>query len=350
MLKKVLYILASFVVGFLLIMTVITFNSYAVLQGNIAESAANKNYLDVSKYFSGIFDYENKYTEEVPFEDGLHVEIYYSLFDGQRVLLNEEGKEVVDENTKQPKTYSTLESGIQVMIYHIPQDFKLEDTEATKGGVSIVFENGKELPFPFVISEMNNFYNYATGYTVIPFSISYFDYLNATNKADISADSAIKSIKVTDGSNLKAYEIETAGLIFKNELHNKFDEVITEYNEIKRKAATGEEPSKEVAEALKQKYNGLVEANPSYQIHYTDSVIYGSSDFLVPVILSAVLFLAIDILVAWLIFRKKKTPTYIPPYQQKTQVKSEPEQFNRDVFNVVDYDAEETEETPKNEE
>ena len=65
------------------------------------------------------------------------------------------------------------------------------------------------------------------------------------------------------------------------------------------------------------------------------------------------LFLAIDILIAWLIFRKKKPSAYIPPHQQKTPVKSEPEQFNRDVFNVVDYDTEEpekTEETPKNEE
>ena len=63
------------------------------------------------------------------FTDGVHLEVYYSLFDGQRSI-SKENEETV--------SYLTVETGIQVMIYHLPQDFKLEDTETDKGGVSIV--------------------------------------------------------------------------------------------------------------------------------------------------------------------------------------------------------------------
>ena len=53
MLKKILFILMSFVLGFLLITTVITINLYSVLQSNISKAIDNKNYSEVSKYFSG---------------------------------------------------------------------------------------------------------------------------------------------------------------------------------------------------------------------------------------------------------------------------------------------------------
>jgi hypothetical protein len=56
---------------------------------------------------------------------------------------------------------------------------------------------------------------------------------------------------------------------------------------------------------------------------------------LVGVISTAVIFLALDILVAWLIFRKKKPGKYIPPYKQTQKpATKEPEQFDRSVFEL----------------
>ena len=337
MLKKILYILASFILGFILITTVITINLYSVLQSNIVKAIDSKNYLEVSKYFSGIFDYENKFETEENFTDGVHVDIYYSLFDGQRTVAGENNENV---------TYATVETGIQVMIYHLPEDFKLEDTETVKGGVSIVFDNEEEIFFPFYISENQNYYQYVGSYKVIPFSITYVDYVAAVEKADtLTTDSVIKAVKISDSAE-KEYTITTTGLTFNNALHNSFSTVLDEYNTLQKDAALGKEISSDAKTTITNQYNAVVEANPHYSVHYTDSVIYGSAEFLVPVIIAVVIFLALDIFVGWLIFRKKKVVSkYIPMYQQKAKTPHEPEQFNRNVFNVEDYDAEETTET-----
>ena len=86
------------------------------------------------------------------------------------------------------------------------------------------------------------------------------------------------------------------------------------------------------------------------------NIIYGSSKFLFPVIGAAVIFLALDILLGWFIFRKKNASKYVPPYRAKqpTAPVRQPEQFSRDVFNVEEDDVvetptEETETKPENE-
>ena len=336
MLKKVLYAVASFILGFLLIMTVITVNSYSVFMSKITEAVGEKNYLEVAKFSSAIFDYDSKIDSGESLGDGLYVEIYESLFLGTRTI-------------SESVSHNSLELGIQVLVYNFPEDFKLEDTETEKGGISIVFENDEEAFFPFV-SENSDYYTYATNYSFVPFGITYEDYLAEVEKNDdLTAETAIKAIKISDSAD-KEYVVATTGLSFVGEVFEKFRDIAVEYNTLQKDYAEGKEASEEVQNAFNSKYEKALENKGSLVMGHNDTVIYSSSEFLVPVIIAAVVFLALDILVAWLIFRKKKPSKYIPPYQQKVQVNHEPEQFNRDVFNVEDYDVEETTEEEKVEE
>lgn len=349
MLKKVLYALASFVLGFLLITTVMSITSYSVLMSNITKAIEEKNYVEVTKYSATFSDYEHKFVNGSDSDDGFYVEVYYAIFASLDSYLPETTSESEEgEETKvEPVKYQTLESGIQVMIYDFPEGFKFEDTEAKKGGVSIVFENDEELFFPFN-SEDNNYYQYMTYYSFIPVNIAYDEYLSALESNDnLTTDSVIKAIKISDSED-KGCEIPTVGLTFTNELHNISYDKLVEINNREKEISQG----KQTESIFGEKYLEIANAvNGKFMIGNTDEVIYSSAEFLVPVIIAAVVFLALDILVAWLIFRKKKPAKYVPLYQQKVQAKPEPEQFSRDVFNVEDYDSEEvTPEEVKNEE
>lgn len=332
MLKKILYVLASFMIGFLLITNVIYYNFYSVFHEFVEESVIEKDYMDAERYFSRVIDSGSKFVKDF---DNVHIEIYYALNDEVHYLKDEEGK-----NTE--VNYYTLESGIQFSLFHLPEDFKLVDDEGKQGGVSLVFENG-ELFFPFK-TDIIDYYSFVESYAFLPFNISYNDYTVALDNPDdnIDASSVIKSVKFIDGSGVEKYlfDLSDSNLTFNNQLHLDFDAVLTEYNQVQKEAAEGKELNEDVATSIKDRYNAILDNNENYLLQHDVNLIYGSFDFLFTVILAAVIFLAVDIVVAWLLFRKKKPVSYIPPYQRKQNgtTQPQPEQFNRDVFNVEEED------------
>ena len=87
-------------------------------------------------------------------------------------------------------------------------------------------------------------------------------------------------------------------------------------------------------------------SNENYILQRSTQEIIKTPDFIIPLVIAAVIFLALAIALAFVIFKKKKPATYVPPYQKVQQKQSQPEQFSREVFDVVDYD--EVEETPEN--
>lgn len=334
MLKKVLYILASFLVGFLLIMFSISYNTYSVLQDFVNEAIENKEYSEVQRYFSSALD-SNKFIKPEDEEDGTHIEIYYALNEAQKKLYNEEGKET-------GTTFSTLESGIQFTLFNLSDSFKLADEEGKVGGVNIVFENGTEILFPFK-TELVNYYDSALNYSFLLLNVSYTEYEAALNKNDnVDETSVITSVQFKDGTGEVKYTFEFGEqkLTFNSKFHNDFEAVLSAYTEVQKNAAEGKQIEAETVNKIKSDYETIFKNNESYLMTHESKKIYGSFEFLFSVISSAVIFLAIDILLAWFIFRKKKPATYVPPYQrtQKPAVKPEPEQFNRNVFDV---DAEE---------
>ena len=57
------------------------------------------------------------------------------------------------------------------------------------------------------------------------------------------------------------------------------------------------------------------------------------------------IFLVIDVLLGWFLFRKKKAPTYIPANRKPQTAAApvrQPEQFSRELFEVQEDDVVET--------
>ena len=344
MLKKILFIVSSFLIGFLLLLTVINATVVNIVQERIKEAVAANRYDEAKGYFSGIYDKVNSF--EVKGENGEHIEIYYGVEKTYHTFKKDE------ENTE---SYETLETGIHFAIFHLTEDFKLSYDENAKGGVKLLFEEG-ELFFPFAETVYLN----AKEYSFIPFAIEYYEFANAVAKQEtVTVESTIKSIEILDSTGTVKFtinETKISGLTFNNELYNMLSLSLVEYNTVQKDLASGKEISKDVQQAAVDKVNVVLKAiteNPNYvsQSKQEQDKIYGTSEFLVPVIIAAVIFLALDILVAWLIFRKKKVTKYIPPHQQNTTTKTpyEPEQFNRDVFNVENYDEVESSEEASDE-
>jgi hypothetical protein len=347
MLKKILYIIVSFLVGFMLLSSIVVTNFYSTFQGLIVDEVNNKEYTNAERFFSRVVDEKKFYSLE---QEGTMIEVYLALNDNIKPVYDEEGKAT-------STTYYTLDSCLQFSLFNLPDDFALVDNktdEANKkqGGVKLVLGDNGSLFFPFV-NELVDYYSFVASYSYLPFSIPYEDYVAALDKADIDLKAAITSAVVIDGDGEEEFVVEFAPVnrpTFNNQFHHQFIDILTRYNKVQLQNAKGEEVDTEETKKIVEDYNAVLEKNPGYLQQYDFSVIYSSSDFLLPVIGAAVIFLALDVLLGWFIFRKKKASTYVPPYKAKqTQAPTrQPEQFSRDVFNVEEDDVVETpvEETP----
>ena len=351
MLKKVLYIAASFLVGFMLLSSVVVTTFYTVFQTIIAEDVKNGEYTSAERFFSRVIDDTKFYAAD---HEGTTIEVYAALNDSIRYVYDAEGK-------KTETSYYTLESSIQFTFFNLPEDFALvEGTTSTdadgatqtatetekKGGIKLVLSDGKIVFFPF-ITDAVDYYSFATSYSYLPLSITYDEYTAALTAANASLSADITSAIVIDGDGEEEFGIvfeSGKNPTFNTTFHNNFYDILVRYNDTQLKSAKGEEVSTEETNKIVDDYNAVMTANPNYFQQHNFDVVYGSGDFLFPVIATAVVFLAADVALGWFIFRKKKRPTYVPPgrVNQPTQPQRQPEQFNRDVFNVEEDDVVET--------
>ena len=353
MLKKILYIIVSFLVGFMLLSSIVVTNFYSVFQDLIAEDVNNKEYSSAERFFSRVVNEEKFYSAEY---EGTIIEVYSALNDNIKFVYDSEGK-------KTDTTYYTLESSIQFTFFNLTEEFALVDdisdeNNKKQGGIKLILGNAGTVFFPFV-TEAVDYYSFVTSYSYLTLSISYDEYAAALAKADINIKTNITSAVVIDGDGEKEFTIDfdnTTRPTFNTEFHNQFSDILTRYNKVQLQNAKGEEVDTEETKKIVEDYDAVLANNPGYLPQHDFSVIYSSSSFLLPVIGAAVIFLALDVLLGWFIFRKKKASTYVPPYKAKqpTTPVRQPEQFSRDVFNVEEDDvvetpAEETEVKSENE-
>lgn len=335
MLKKLLYILASFILGFILILNVIYSNFYSAFQYLSAEAVTNKEYTKAERFFSRALD-ENKFFSQ-EYNDGVYIEVFSALNDGVRYVYDEEGN-------KTETTYYTLESTIQFTLFHLTDSFSMEDKEDSFGGVELYFDNSNETVFvPFKTEEMDN-YSLVTNYSFLVVNVNYDDYVSSLIEKGISADAQIVSARIYDSEKDDVYLLEFAANnrpTFNTEFHNAYTSVLAEYNANQLKAAKEGSSDKDVADEITAKYESITNEYGFTQQHGV-GIVYGSFKFLFPVISSALAFLGVDILLGYLIFRKKRQRGYhAPSKKQVTEVKKrpEPEQFTRNVFNLEEDDV-----------
>lgn len=356
MLKKILYIIASFIIGFLVILTSLFSNFSKVLFTLTADSVANKDYLFAERFFSPVIAAETKFYEGDI--DGVHIEIYSAINDQANVVYDADGKPT-------DKSYFTLESCIQISVFHLPENFTLEDkydgeTLVSQGGVEFKFTGSdKTVFFPYSSDKVNYYKNYSS-YAFLPLGIPYSEYEAMLTKEGISLDSVVEKVTIYDGDRDVVYPItfaEGKAPNFQTSFHNSFHEILVRYNKIQKdeadrsvtnKQLTDEEKTalEEEVKDIEKKYLTALET-PGYARQHDVNIVYSSTEFIVSMVISAVIFLIVDILLGWFIFRKKKVPTYVPPgRKQQTAVARQPEQFSRQLFeaeeDVIDVPAEQT--------
>ena len=334
MLKKVLYVAASFMLGFMLITNVIYSNFVSVFQDNVKDAIANGNYVEAERYYSYVL--ENNANNKITIDDkekSAYIEIYPSINERVYTVKNAEGNET---------SYQILETGISFTLFNINENFKLSDGEGVKGGIELVYDNNESLFFPFV-TERLNYYEIASLYSFLPFSISNDEYNEkvALDTDGITASSPIKKVLFKDGSGDVKFEYDNSDskLVFDTKLYSDFNVALTEFANVKKDAAVNSGSVDEsVNEQFLKKINAIADADANYIMMHEQNVIFKSAKFLIPVILTSVGFLALDIAVAWLLFRKKKVvnskPTQVTPKQ--------PEQFSRDIFDAEESSVSET--------
>ena len=343
MLKKILYIIASFLIGFMLISSIVVTNFYSVFQKFVAEDVNNKEYTSAERFFSRVVNENKFYSQE---HDGVFIEVYSALNDDIVYAYDENGEVILSNDQK--VQYYTLESSIQFTFFNLPDTFALADDTSNsedikRGGVKLLFGESDTLFFPFVTDTID-YYGYASSYSYLPLSISYSEYIDALTKAEINSNAVITGAIIIDGNGEEEYTL-TFGSgnnpSFNTTFHNDFYDVLVRYNDFQEASAKGSETSEDEANSIKSDYERILNSNSAYLTQHDFNLIYGSFDFLFAVISSAVVFLAVDILLGWFIFRKKKAAPYIPPSQRKQQatVQRQPEQFTRDVFNVEEMDV-----------
>ena len=129
-------------------------------------------------------------------------------------------------------------------------------------------------------------------------------------------------------------------------LHNAspppFISVVEEYNALQVEAQQSESVSDEKINAVQDNYVNTV-TNSGYAIKHDASVYLGSFEYIFSIVLTCVIFTAVSVLIGWLLFRKKKTPKFVPYSQRKATTenkpKPQPAQFTRDVFNAEEDDV-----------
>lgn len=339
MIKKVLFILTSVLLGFLLITNGYYICFYNVFQKFTEEVVEEGNYLDAGKYYSYSFDYENAFSK-VDFEGGAHIDMYSAL----NIYARDVKKE--DETKVQ---YETIESTIQFSMFNLPEDFALADPTpaegetAVKGGVKLLYGE-KSVFFEFMPRENESYYSYSEYYNFLPFTIHYDDYVSKLTAAEIPLDSTTTAVEIYDGNNDTVYTLDVKAALFNTSFHNNYYETITRYNNLKKADALSGETSSEY-ESIINSINKITTDNKYAQQHNVE-IIFKSGAFIWRLSLMVGIFLVLDFAIGFLLFRKKKPGKFVPrkPMMSKPTTSNnspklnyQPEQFSRkDIIDATE--------------
>lgn len=332
MLKKVLFILASLMVGLLLVMNSIgsSFSSQVIKQTKNAVDS--KDYTYAERFVSYALDDEKFYVGDI---ESTHIEIYSSI--------TNKGYATKDDEGKVTGSYSKMEDCIQIALFHLPTTFATADKaveegqDPIQGGARLTLSNNEKVFVPFN-DGVNNYYAYSEYYSMLPIFVFYDDY-----KEQIGSN-AITSIEIIDGDGDVEFTIDTSEkpVSFNTDFHNDYYDLLVQYNELS--VELDQEDEEQVA-ALRVVYDQIVAISDSgkYLVQHDVNIIYKSSGYIWSIVLTVVIFLAIDGALGFLLFRKKKAPAYSPKKplsyggvnNQKVNVNRAPEQFSRkDVFDA----------------
>ena len=338
MLKKVVFIVASLFVGLLLIINSIgsSFSQQVVKQAKNA--VEEKKYADAERFVAYALDLNNMFYKG-DLENGTHVEIFSSISTKTVTETSGEGEDAT------VNSYNIMQDCIQIALFHLPETFALEDKTVAegetpiKGGVTFNLSDETSFFVPFVGTNYN-YFTYVQYYSFLSGFVYYDDFASQLEGKTVA------SIEVLDGNGTSFCTITEFAkpVSFATDFHNEYHNLINQYNELSLayNAETDKTKQEELKNQIQKVYDDIeVISNSGRYIKQHDvDIIYKSSGYIWSIILTVVIFLAIDGLLGFLLFRKRKAPAYVPRKpmtygQTVNKPTSQPEQFSRkDVFDV----------------
>ena len=348
MLKKVLYILASITLGFLLITYAIYYDFYAVFKTFTSQAVASQKFIEAEKYYSNVFDKNYFYDNTFDLEDGKKttVHIYSSVNDSMRYVKDEDGKQT-------SKYYYTLESSIQFSFFNLESFTETSKTDANgvilaQAGVELTYDLGT-IFFPFITEEIN-FFNYVEYYSFLPLNIFYDDLCHTLGVED-ATNVKFTSGRLVDGNGDTKLVFNFSNPIsFDTELHNAYYPKLKDYNLYQADLDNKIENKTELLTKLTEEIKAL-NSDGKYEKQHSVDIIYKSAKFITTMVLVVVVYLAIVAAIGYLLFRKRNKPAkFVPKNAGSIHTTITPQQFSRDdifgeegKFNektdVVDTDA-----------
>lgn len=339
--KKLLFIVISLVFGLLVIVYGMNRVSSSVLNGLVKDSIKEKNYTYAEQFYTYITGDDSLKIDMHDFEDGAHIEVFEAL--SIRTTKLSVNGEIREEKA--------LEETMFVALYNY-QKFALTDAEGKKGGLTIEFSDDSEEFYPFNNAAVTtgdhaglNYYQYG----------SYYGFMFMPLYPDFDSGLAITNITFTDGNgdNTYSYELDKP-------LDNNFHQVITsygvedktildlalEYNELSK---TNQPNSKEVQTVI-ESITKAVKDHGHLLLQHNNSIVTKTAKYIVWVIVIVVLFVGVDALIGFFIFRKKplpkNPPKHIPPANYRTLQKEK----NIQKEDVIDVKSEEVKAEEENKE
>lgn len=342
MLKKVIYIVLSLFLGVLILINVYYRAFYTQFQKATADAVKKEEYGKVLQFYSFATDANYLYNETL--ENGMHIVIASSISDKINKDKNKDNKEY---------SYYSYEQSIVVGLFNLPSDFKTADTKdgdnTLEGGVSLNFASGESLFYRFgeEIVNGNSYYNYIQYYSFLPINIYRTDFEADLLEHNISTTDKVTSVSIYDGAHTEIAKMEfsTDTFNFDKAFYSNYGELLTNYNEYQKLLADEKANDKETqnkASELLTEINKITTDN-NYLKQHSVTIVTKSSGFITTLVIAAVIFLIVDGVVGFFIFRKKKAPVRVMPQKKAQAVKanSAPETFTRN--DIIDVDATEKE-------
>lgn len=303
MLKKILYILISLIVGAIVVFTT-CYISFTDIYKDICKSAVKDG--DYSLAESFFYDYtvkdDNKFYAKN--YNSTRIEVFPAVINNTYFK--------IDEYNNVTQDYLAYDDVIAISIFNLPDSFATSDKVSKNGRVELKLSNGGNYTVYFDNTSSDpasanynlNFYKYIDQYSQLTIYITYDDFILNGNDVDTS----FSSMNIYDGNSVLFTKIDFFDYpSFSNVIHKKFYTSIHEYKEFVKENRSVTVVNVEKQNELKANVTNVYENNKNIIVAKPNrSIVFSTNTFVLRLSIVVAAFLAIDIVLGIQLLRYSK--------------------------------------------
>lgn len=303
--KKLLYYLLVTVLG-IGITTLSASICFSVLSKDIVKTAVKEGkYTYAESFFNYVsVNDENKFYSN-KFENTT-IEVYPCLIKQPYYRHDDKSGYVL--------AYDVVEEAIGITLFNIPDTFKLEDVNDTKGFARLSVDNNSLLDLYFDNSKSEdetninhriNFYSYFEEYGSLTVYVTYSDFLAKTGSDNLN----INKIEIFDGTGTSFFNVEGLNNVnFHHFLNGDYHEVCMAYREYMMQYGEGKSVTTfERKAALLKAIEDVTTTHPDKYVPKPEKTVVLKEDaFILTVALTLSIYIALTVFVTGVIFYRKK--------------------------------------------